>query len=76
MVEDRTRQVKETHEKLVHQDKMSCLDNLSASVVHEINNPIGDIYNLIMVMKRITPEDVVKQKQIDHFRQYLDLMEY
>jgi PAS domain S-box-containing protein len=41
MVEDRTRQVKETHEKLLHQDKMSSLGKLSASVVHEINNPIA-----------------------------------
>jgi C4-dicarboxylate-specific signal transduction histidine kinase len=42
MVEDRTRQVQEPHEKLLHQDKMSSLGKLSASVVHEINNPIAD----------------------------------
>ena len=75
MVEDRTRQLKETHEKLLHQDKMSSLGKLSASVVHEINNPIAGILNLIMLMKRITAEDVVKQKEIDQFKQYLDLME-
>ena len=34
MVEDRTRQLKETHEKLLHQDKMSSLGKLSASVVN------------------------------------------
>jgi len=75
MVEDRTRQLKETHEKLLHQDKMSSLGKLSASVVHEINNPIAGILNLIMLMKRITAEDVVKQKEIDQFKHYLDLME-
>lgn len=53
MVEDRTRQLKETHEKLLHQDKMSSLGKLSASVVHEINNPIAGILNLTMLMKRI-----------------------
>jgi PAS domain S-box-containing protein len=51
MVEDRTRQVKETHQKLLHQDKMSSLGKLSASVVHEINNPVAGILNLIMLMK-------------------------
>ena len=54
MVEDRTRQLKETHEKLLHQDKMSSLGKLSASVVHEINNPIAGILNLIMLMKNET----------------------
>ena len=75
MVEDRTRQLKETHQKLLHQDKMSSLGKLSASVVHEINNPIAGILNLIILMKRITSEEVVMQKEIDQFKKYLDLME-
>ena len=75
MVEDRTRQLKETHEKLLHQDKMSSLGKLSASVVHEINNPIAGILNLIMLMKRIVEEDELGQAEIDQFKQYLNLME-
>ena len=75
MVEDRTRQLKETHEKLLHQDKMSSLGKLSASVVHEINNPIAGILNLIMLMKRIVEEDELGQTEIDQFKQYLNLME-
>jgi len=75
MVEERTRQLKETHEKLLHQDKMSSLGKLSASVVHEINNPIAGVLNLIILMKRIIGEDGISQKEIDQFKQYLDLME-
>jgi PAS domain S-box-containing protein len=75
MVEDRTRQVKETHEKLLHQDKMSSLGKLSASVVHEINNPIAGILNLIMLMQRIAEEETLGENQIDQFNQYLKLME-
>ena len=75
MVEDRTRQVKETHEKLLHQDKMSSLGKLSASVVHEINNPIAGILNLTMLMQRIAEEEALGQNQIDQFKQYLSLME-
>jgi PAS domain S-box-containing protein len=75
MVEDRTRQLKETHEKLLHQDKMSSLGKLSASVVHEINNPIAGILNLIMLMKRIASEERVTSKEIGQFKKYLDLME-
>jgi PAS domain S-box-containing protein len=75
MVEERTRQLKESHEKLLHQDKMSSLGKLSASVVHEINNPIAGILNLIVLMKRIVGEDELKKKEIDQFTKYLDLME-
>jgi signal transduction histidine kinase len=75
MVEERTRQLRETHEKLLHQDKMSSLGKLSASVVHEINNPIAGILNLIMLMKRIVEEDSVGRHQVNQFRKYLELME-
>ena len=75
MVEDRTRQVKETHEKLLHQDKMSSLGKLSASVVHEINNPIAGILNLIMLMQRIMEEDTLGQNELDQFQKYLGMME-
>jgi len=75
MVEDRTRQLKETHEKLLHQDKMSSLGKLSASVVHEINNPIAGILNLTMLMKRIMSEQALSPKDIEQFKLYLNLME-
>ena len=75
MVEERTKQLKETHDKLLHQDKMASLGKLSASVVHEINNPIAGILNLTMLIKKILKEDSLEQKEIDGLTQYLDLME-
>jgi signal transduction histidine kinase len=76
MVEERTRQLKETHDKLLHQDKMASLGKLSASVVHEINNPIAGILNLTMLIKRIVEEGSVNQeKDLEQFLHYLDLME-
>jgi len=75
MVEERTRQLKETHEKLLHQDKMASLGKLSASVVHEINNPIAGILNLTMLIKRIIKEDSIGKKETDQMNQFLELME-
>jgi PAS domain S-box-containing protein len=75
MVEDRTRQLKETHAKLLHHDKMSSLGKLSASVVHEINNPIAGILNLAMLMKRVVAETPLGPKEIEQFGLYLNLME-
>jgi len=75
MVEDRTRQLKETHAKLLHQDKMASLGKLAASVVHEINNPVAGILNLTLLIKRIINEGSTGQKEIEQFKEYLDLME-
>lgn len=75
MVAERTRQLKETHDKLLHQDKMASLGKLSASVVHEINNPIAGILNLTKLMERIIKEEALNLKELDQFIHYLSLME-
>ena len=75
MVEERTRQLRETHDKLLHQDKMVSLGKLAASVVHEINNPIAGVLNLTMLIKRIMEDGDMEKGDVDKFRQYLDLME-
>jgi signal transduction histidine kinase len=54
---------------------MSSLGKLSASVVHEINNPIAGILNLIMLMQRIVAEDTLGRNEIEQFQHYLGLME-
>ncbi|MFO7965730.1 MAG: ATP-binding protein [Desulfobacterales bacterium] len=75
MVEERTIELKKTHEKLLHQDKMASLGKLSASVVHEINNPVAGILNLTLLIKRILKEDGSDLKEVPMLFKYLDLME-
>jgi PAS domain S-box-containing protein len=75
MVVDRTRQLQETHAQLLHQDKMSSLGKLSAAVVHEINNPIAGILNLVLLMKRMIAEQALGPPEIERFGSYLALME-
>lgn len=77
MVEERTRQLEETHSQLLHKDKMASLGKLSASVVHEINNPIAGILNLILLMKRIRSESPTTDDPDGdrNFDRYLHLME-
>lgn len=75
MVEERTKQLKETHDKLLHKDKMASLGKLSASVVHEINNPIAGILNLTMLIKRIIKEESDSRIDMDQLSQFLELME-
>ncbi len=75
MVAERTRQLKETHEKLLHQDKMSSMGKMAAAVVHEINNPIAGILNLVLLMKRMLAEQAFTPKDIEQYTLYLNLME-
>ncbi|MCP3901333.1 MAG: PAS domain-containing protein [Desulfobacteraceae bacterium] len=75
MVEERTRQLQETHEKLLHQNKMASLGKLSSAVVHEINNPVAGVINLVKLSKRILKEEDINKKELDLFYQYLNLME-
>jgi len=75
MVAERTKQLQNTQEKMLHQNKMASLGKLSASVVHEINNPVTGILNLSRLSQRILKEDTIDQKTVDLLLQHLNLME-
>ncbi len=62
-------------QELIHQDKMASLGKLSAAVVHEINNPISGILNLVLLIKRILREEGLKEDNLSLFKRHLDLME-
>jgi two-component system, NtrC family, sensor kinase len=75
MVQERTRELKEIHTKLLHQDKMASLGKLAASVVHEINNPMAGILNLTLLVRRILEEETPNQINVRKIQDYLKLME-
>ncbi len=75
MVEERTRELKAQQQKIVHKNKMASLGKLSASVVHEINNPISGLLNLILLIKKIVEQEELDSSSIKSFQHYLELME-
>jgi C4-dicarboxylate-specific signal transduction histidine kinase len=70
-VEERTQQLKAAQKKLLHNDRLASLGQLSASVAHEINNPISGVLNLSMLMQRMLKEDGIPPGRIEEFRKYL-----
>src|ERR1017187_4071934 len=70
-VEDRTQQLKSAHQKLLQSDRLASLGQLSASVAHEINNPIAGVLNLSMLMQRMLKDDGIPHERIPEFRRYL-----
>ncbi|MCB0294268.1 MAG: response regulator, partial [Calditrichaeota bacterium] len=51
-LEETLRELRETQQQLVLQEKMASLGNLVAGIAHEINNPIGVINSASDVVKR------------------------
>jgi two-component system, NtrC family, sensor kinase len=70
-VEERTQQLKAAQKKLLQSDRLASLGQLSASVAHEINNPVSGVLNLSMLMQRMLKEDGIPPNRIEEFRKYL-----
>lgn len=70
-VEERTRQLNVANQKLLQSDRLASLGQLSASVAHEINNPLSGVLNLSMLMHRILNDNGIPSHRIKEFRQYL-----
>ena len=70
-VEERTQQLKAAQKKLLQSDRLASLGQLSASVAHEINNPVSGVLNLSMLMQRMLKDDGIPPGRIEEFRKYL-----
>lgn len=51
-VEERTRELREAQDQLIQTEKLASLGRLSASIVHEINNPLSGILTYVKLISR------------------------
>ena len=51
-VEQRTRELQETHKQYLHAEKLSAIGKLSASIAHEFNNPLQSILSILKGLKK------------------------
>jgi signal transduction histidine kinase len=66
------RRLKETREQLVHAEKLASLGQLSASIAHEINNPLAGVLTYTKLLaKKISGDTLEKGAALD----YLSKME-
>lgn len=70
-VAERTEQLRAAHQKLLHSDRLASLGQLSASVAHEINNPVSGVLNLSMLLQRLMGEGGIPPGREAEFRKYL-----
>lgn len=70
-VEERTKALQLVHRKLQQSDRLASLGQLSASVAHEINNPVAGVLNLAMLLQRLLKADGIPPDRLAEFRKYL-----
>jgi len=74
--EKRVADLKADLNKIVQEDRMISLGKLSASCVHEINNPIQGLLTFTHLMQRILDEGTPGLDELRTFRQHLTLMSH
>ncbi len=51
MVHERTKKLEESHTKLLQSQKLASLGILTSGVAHEINNPLGGMFNCVQMLQ-------------------------
>lgn len=66
-VEEKTKDIRDMQEKLIHSRKMAALGTFAAGIAHEINNPLGGMLNCVHSL--LHNSDMTGEKQ----KEYLEL---
>jgi PAS domain S-box-containing protein len=61
-----------TRARIMHDDKMASLGKLSASVMHEINNPLTGILNFVKLIQRLLKKGPPGEPELAKVQNYLD----
>ena len=57
MVEEKTRELKQAHQRMLHVEKMATIGKMAAVVAHEINNPLSGNIDLFAAGETVDPEE-------------------
>lgn len=68
-------ELRKTHEKLVQSEKLASIGILASGVAHEINNPLGGLFNCLQMLKQKGDDPEFRQKYLELIREGLDRIE-
>jgi PAS domain S-box-containing protein len=68
-VEERTQELRDAQEKIMRQERLSVLGQITGSVGHELRNPLGVISNALYFLNMIQPD------ASDKVKEYLDIIQ-
>jgi two-component system, NtrC family, sensor kinase len=68
-------ELKRTHEKLVQSEKLASVGVLASGVAHEINNPLGGMFNCLQMLKQNGDSPELREKYLDLVNEGLERIE-
>lgn len=68
-------EIRKTNEKLVQSEKLASIGILASGVAHEINNPLGGIFNCLQMLRQNGDNPELRVKYLDLFNEGLDRIE-
>ena len=71
---DKTRELNRTQRRIVQIEKMASLGRLSATVAHELNNPLSGIVTYAKLVERTLDEGPPTDKELAETKRYLEVI--
>lgn len=68
-------ELKKTHEKLVQSEKLASIGILAAGVAHQINNPLGGIFNCLQMLQQHGGNPPLREKYLELVTEGFDRIE-
>ena len=73
-VDEKTRELKQAHQHMLHVEKMATIGKMAAVVAHEINNPLSGILTYAKLVKRWIDKNVLASPKQEEMKGSLDLI--
>lgn len=68
-------EIRQTHEKLVQSEKLASIGILASGVAHEINNPLGGLFNCLQMLKQNGDNPSFRERYLELIREGLERIE-